>query len=142
MMKNMMSKSLIRQSPSENDDFDVGLDDDNDNEDKLLGLIKWVGKHWLRLIALVVIVTIIVVGAIGYSAPTRGRVFEGKIIRIDPERIVVHVINDKTVAKFNSTIGICYDEGYRSVCRIGDQVELTEFNSWYDDQWVITALVD
>lgn len=76
------------------------------------------------------------------SIPEKGNVFEGRIIRMELDQIVVRVRNNQTIGSFNSTVGLCYDDPYRYVCRIGDRVELTQYTSWFDEIWAITALVD
>lgn len=76
------------------------------------------------------------------STPEIGYVFEGNIVKITPKYITVYVRNNQTLAEFNSTIGMCYDEPYKFICRVGDRVELTEYISIWNKVFVITALVD
>lgn len=98
-------------------------------------------KHLMIIIGLSAMVIVIVSAVYLISIPEKGFVFEGTITRIELNHIVVHVRNNATVNDFNSTVSLCYDEPYRFVCDVGDRVEITQYTSWFDEVWAITAIV-
>lgn len=102
----------------------------------------FIEEHWREIVGLGGMLIIGVSMIYLSSIPEKGNVFEGTITRMELDHMVVYVRNNQTIGSFNSTVGMCYDDPYKYVCRIGDRVELTQYTSWFDEIWAITALVD
>jgi len=100
----------------------------------------WIERHWKELLYCTAVITVITVITILASLPEAENVFIGKIIRIEPEQFVVYVRNNRTVSGINATYGVCYDK--QLMCYIHDNVEITQYVSYWGEYWTVTAIVD
>lgn len=122
--------------------------EDEDDEEYGQGIsmtenpFMFIAKNWKQIIGLVMIIAFIAYTILLLSIPEKGRVFEGTINRIDVEHIVVYVRNNLTVGNFNATYGMCYGDDVGFICNIGDKVEIAQYTSWFDEVWIVNAIVD
>jgi len=105
------------------------------------GLV-WAFEHWPTLMITAVIVALVsgmfYVSIFGYQ---NVGVYEGRIVRIEPMQIAVHVVNNVTVGTFNVTCGMCQAQPERLMCRVGEWVEIAHLKNMLGEVWCMNALV-
>jgi len=135
----MMSRSLTRQKTSSQESEDELMDID---DDKYVNIFDVIGRNRNKIIAIIILVIAATYAIMLLSLPEKGRVFEGRITRIEVGKIIVHVRSKTAVGDFNATYGMCYGDDVGYICRVGDRVEISQYTSWFDDVYIISAIVE
>lgn len=136
MLKKSPHASEVGSIRQNDDDLDVE-EYESEFGRGISDLLNW------RIIATVAMVIVAVAFVVFMSSiPEAGFVFEGRVTRIDIEHVVVSVRNNQTIQHLNATYGMCFGDRAGFICKINDMVEITQFTSWFDEVWIVTALVD